>query len=111
MDFTWDEEWYRSTGRAFPDVAAAADDVPVFGAIYGAADYLGIRIIGGTSCAAPMFAGIVALLNDALAQEGKPPLGFLNPLLYKMKQESPATLHDVTHGVPKTFANHIVIWE
>ncbi|KAJ7126440.1 subtilisin-like protein [Mycena crocata] len=39
--------------------------------------------IGGTSASTPVFAGLVALLNDALLAEGRSPLGFLNPLLYK----------------------------
>jgi len=40
--------------------------------------------VGGTSCATPTFAGIVGLLNDLRAQANKPPLGFLNPLLYSI---------------------------
>ena len=58
------------------------------------------------SCASPIFAGVVALLNDALAKEGQPPLGFLNPLLYKMKRESNG-LEDVTEGVNQINA----LWE
>ena len=38
--------------------------------------------IGGTSASSPAFAGFVGLLNDARLQANKPPLGFLNPLLY-----------------------------
>lgn len=37
---------------------------------------------GGTSAASPVVAAIVALLNDARLREGKPALGFLNPLIY-----------------------------
>ena len=37
---------------------------------------------GGTSAAAPVFAGLVGMLNDARLRAGKPTLGFLNPLLY-----------------------------
>lgn len=37
-------------------------------------------VISGTSASAPIFASMVALVNDRLAGAGKPPLGFLNPL-------------------------------
>ena len=37
---------------------------------------------GGTSSACPTFAGVIALVNDALLAKGKPTLGFLNPWLY-----------------------------
>jgi subtilase family serine protease len=56
---------------------------------------------GGTSAAAPTFAGIVALLNQylvanhALSQAG---LGHINPMLYALAQSSPAAFHDVTSG-------------
>lgn len=37
---------------------------------------------GGTSAASPIVASVIALLNDARLREGKPALGFLNPLIY-----------------------------
>ena len=58
----------------------------------------GFTTVGGTSCAAPVFAGLVALLNaDRLEANGKT-LGFLNPLLYKMQADQPNTFQDVTVG-------------
>lgn len=36
----------------------------------------------GTSFSSPIFASIIALLNDELVAAGKPTLGFLNPWLY-----------------------------
>ena len=39
--------------------------------------------VAGTSCATPTAAGVIALLNDARMQAGKPTLGFLNPWIYK----------------------------
>jgi tripeptidyl-peptidase-1 len=50
--------------------------------------------VSGTSASAPTFASIIALLNDELIAAGKPPLGFLNPLLYS----APETLTDITSG-------------
>ena len=42
-----------------------------------------IESVGGTSASTPAFAGMVALLNEARIQHGKPPMGFLNPFLYQ----------------------------
>ena len=61
--------------QGFPDVAAQGDRYLI--------RYRGKwKLIGGTSASAPVFAGLVALLNDARLKAKKPPLGFLNPLLY-----------------------------
>ncbi len=38
---------------------------------------------GGTSAAAPIVAGMLASINAALAEKNLPPLGFVNPFLYK----------------------------
>lgn len=43
-----------------------------------------IWVAGGTSASAPLFAGLLSLFNDFLLQNNKPPLGFVNPLLYTM---------------------------
>jgi tripeptidyl-peptidase-1 len=50
---------------------------------------------GGTSAAAPVTAGIIALLNDARLRSGKPALGFLNPLIYGFAYEG---FTDITAG-------------
>lgn len=50
----------------------------------------------GTSAVAPMFAGIIALLNDARFQAGKGPLGFINPLIYEY---GPSAFTDITKSV------------
>lgn len=41
------------------------------------------RRIGGTSVASPMFAGVVALADQARFQASEGPIGFLNPVLYQ----------------------------
>ena len=46
--------------------------------------------------ATPVVAGVVAKLNEARLSLGKPPLGFLNPLLYSNSMAG--ALHDVTTG-------------
>lgn len=50
---------------------------------------------GGTSAAAPQFAAILGLLNDARLRAGKPALGFLNPFLYALGYKG---LNDITGG-------------
>ena len=50
---------------------------------------------GGTSAAAPVWGGIVGLLNDARFRANKTSLGFLNPFLYKT---GAAALNDITGG-------------
>ena len=37
---------------------------------------------GGTSFAAPMWAGYIALVNQQLAENGGATIGFLNPIIY-----------------------------
>ena len=41
-----------------------------------------VDTVGGTSAAAPAFAALVSLLNEARAAASKPPMGFLNPFFY-----------------------------
>lgn len=56
---------------------------------------------GGTSAAAPTFAGIVVLLNQYLMATGAQPypgLGNINPALYRLAQTAPQAFHDVTSG-------------
>jgi len=52
-------------------------------------------VYGGTSVATPIFAGMVALLNQHLGQNG---LGNINPMLYQTAQASNDVFHDVTTG-------------
>ncbi|TFY60356.1 hypothetical protein EVG20_g7447 [Dentipellis fragilis] len=80
---------YNASGRAFPDVATIGDYVAI---VYEGID----QQEGGTSCSAPMFASVVALLNSELLAAGKSVLGFLNPLLWSGKFDG--ALNDVTTG-------------
>jgi subtilase family serine protease len=47
--------------------------------------------IGGTSLAAPTFAGVLALVNQARFAHNKPAIGFLNPALYTLPVGAPGT--------------------
>ncbi|KAI4677832.1 Tripeptidyl-peptidase sed2 [Alternaria sp. BMP 2799] len=79
--------YFNRHGRGFPDVSAQG-----FG--YRVYDKGSLKGYQGTSCSAPAFGGIVALLNDARLRAKKPALGFLNPLLYS----NPDALNDIVLG-------------
>ncbi|EXJ59953.1 hypothetical protein A1O7_04101 [Cladophialophora yegresii CBS 114405] len=67
---------YNKSGRAYPDIAAIGQLFPVI--------WNGTTVnLVGTSGSSPIAAAVFALLNDALISEGRPPVGFLNPWLYK----------------------------
>ena len=80
-------EHFQRGGRGYPDVTALGHDCPVIndGQLMG---------IDGTSCSSPVFASIVTLLNDYQVSKGKPKLGFVNPVLYKMR----GAFKDITMG-------------
>ncbi|KAJ6490826.1 subtilisin-like protein [Mycena sanguinolenta] len=78
---------YNPNGRGFPDVASEWEVYIV--------NEGGVTSVGGTSCASPIFASFIALVNDRLIAAGKPVLGFLNPLLYGSGRNG---LDDVTTG-------------
>jgi len=82
--------YYNTGGRGFPDVAAFGSAVLIY--------QNAIETVGGTSASCPIFAGIMALLNDYVNTKTGKPLGFLNPLLYKMVVDQPSTFHDITVG-------------
>jgi len=82
---------FNVSGRAVPDVSAFSEDVQV----YVGGDW---TPVGGTSCASPTFGGIVALINDALLNAGKKPVGALNAALYKIGASTPNAFLDITDG-------------
>ncbi|KAI9442986.1 subtilisin-like protein [Lactarius indigo] len=69
------EGLYNPAGRGIPDIAAQAHK------LYNIENNNGF-VSSGTSCAAPIVAGIISLHNDYLLSIGRSPLGFLNPWLY-----------------------------
>ena len=78
-------------GRGVPDVAAVAD--PVTGVVVIRVDGKQLEPIGGTSAAAPMWAALIARLNQGLAAN----CGFLNTLIYSSQFPKNA-FHDITSG-------------
>jgi hypothetical protein len=58
-------------------------------------------IYGGTSAATPVFAGMLALVNQYLLNKGvqsQAGLGNINPTLYALYQSNPGAFHDITTG-------------
>jgi hypothetical protein len=82
-----------TTMRNTPDVALTADNVYVRA---DGDDY----DVGGTSCAAPLWAAFTALVNQQAASTGEPTVGFLNPAFDAIGSSSnyTACFHDITTG-------------
>ncbi len=61
---------------------------------------------GGTSFAAPMWAGYIALVNQQLASSGSPTIGFINPTIYAQNVTSSyaTDFHDVTSGTSGSYS-------
>ena len=75
-------------GRGVPDVAGNAD--PETGYVIGSG---GSDLVwGGTSAVAPLWAGLIACLNEGLGTR----VGYLNPLLYE--SVGPVAFSDVSRG-------------
>ncbi|MBV8631712.1 MAG: S8/S53 family peptidase [Silvibacterium sp.] len=61
---------------------------------------------GGTSFAAPMWAGYIALVNQQRAANGKGTLGFINPAIYPIGVSSSygSDFHDITSGTSGSYS-------
>jgi hypothetical protein len=82
------------TQRNYPDVAMAAHNI---WAIYNNGT---TEAAGGTSAAAPLWAGFTALVNQQAAYYGNAAVGFLNPAIYRLgnSPQYTAVFHDITTG-------------
>jgi subtilase family serine protease len=90
---------FNSTMRSVPDIAmpASADhDGYLFCTGNGCSSGIGgAGVVGGTSASAPVFAGIVALLDQ---QNNSGGLGNINTVLYPLSQSVSNAFHDVPAG-------------
>ncbi len=61
---------------------------------------------GGTSFAAPMWAGFIALVNQQLAESSQPTIGFINPTIYAQNITSAygTDFHDITSGTSGSYS-------
>jgi kumamolisin len=82
--------------RNIPDVALNADPMTGYSIYYGGRWIT----VGGTSAAAPLWAGFTALVNERRAANGRKQIGFLNPILYSLGQSSrySADFNDIRDG-------------
>jgi len=72
--------------RGVPDVAGNADPETGYKILVDGQS----TVIGGTSAVAPLWAGLIALINQTLGHA----VGFINPILY----QNPTAFHDITSG-------------
>lgn len=76
-------------GRGIPDVAGNADPQTGYQIVVNGQHL----IVGGTSAVAPLWSGLLALLNQSLGRS----VGYFNPVLYQRLNHS-QTFHDITVG-------------
>jgi kumamolisin len=74
-------------GRGVPDVSGDADPTTGYAVRVDGRD----MVIGGTSAVSPLWAGLLALINQQLGK----PVGFVNPLLYQIGSSA---FEDITGG-------------
>lgn len=88
----WQKVTGSGTARLVPDVSLTADPN------HGGLVVLGGTPVayGGTSWSAPAWAGFCALINEARVTARKPPLPFLNPLIYGLQGTD--AFRDITAG-------------
>ncbi len=77
------------SGRGVPDIAGDADPNTGYSVRVDGEQ----MVIGGTSAVAPLWAGLIALLNQQLGK----PVGYLNPLLYGSLSSQGVT-NDIVSG-------------
>jgi kumamolisin len=75
-------------GRGVPDVAANADPNTGYSVVVDGQQ----TVIGGTSASAPLWAGLIARINQLLGTN----VGYVNPLLYAATAK--ATFRQITSG-------------
>jgi kumamolisin len=74
-------------GRGVPDVAGDASPETGYQILVDDKQ----QVVGGTSAVAPLWAGLIAILNQRLGRN----VGFLNPQLYPLGE---TTFFDITSG-------------
>jgi kumamolisin len=86
-------------GRGVPDLAGNAD--PVSGYIVFVHGQQ--AVIGGTSAVAPLYAGLIALINQARKSAGGQSVGFIQDVIYPSPKD--AGFRDITQGDNDIFGN------
>jgi subtilase family serine protease len=94
----------NASKRLVPDISTVGDVstgmliglTQDFGRIGGGVAYGEYRI-GGTSVSSPLFAGMIALADQAAHAAGKQNVGFANPGIYQLSKAGSAAIRDVIH--------------
>jgi kumamolisin len=92
---TWQEGFgvpsptVQAGGRGVPDVSGDADPNTGYNILVDGES----AVIGGTSAVAPLWAGLVARINQQMGKS----VGFFNPLIYAQAVEA-SGFHDITQG-------------
>ncbi len=94
---------YSNGHREVPDVSADADPATgysVYCTAVASGCNLSWQMLGGTSAAAPLWAGSTALINEYLQKQQKSRIGFANPVLYGLRNATQPfpPFHDITSG-------------
>ncbi|WP_051970056.1 protease pro-enzyme activation domain-containing protein [Kitasatospora azatica] len=103
--------WQTGTGvtgtmRTVPDVSSNADPQSGFAIYTQGTSAPGWQVYGGTSAAAPLWSGYIALFNQKAKAAAKPNLGEANPAIYKVANGTSygTTFHDVKTGANQDFS-------
>lgn len=107
---SWQKPAINSTNRGSttlrngPDVSANANFT-----FYTCGDQQACQAnyYGGTSFAAPMWAGYIALVNQQLASKSQPPIGFINPTIYSQNADAgtyATNFHDILSGTSGSYS-------
>ncbi len=103
-------------GRGFPDVALMASGPSVQRGVGEPLTAQGYQAVvagqwidyaGGTSLAAPIWASIIALANQARRHAGLLRLGWPNPLLYQLSETESGAFREVTFGAADVAVNAV----
>jgi subtilase family serine protease len=103
------QSFASSSKRMVPDISAFADAAPGYPIVCssGVQSCKGtgqsIAFVGGTSAAAPLVAGMIALWNQQAHNQGLPKPGFVAPLLYSLAKSNPQSFLDVVQGTNALF--------
>jgi kumamolisin len=82
-----------NAGRGLPDVAGNADAATGYNIMMTINGRRQVFPVGGTSAVAPLWAGLIARINQK--KQGR--MGYLNPILYTLSSGTDA-FHDITVG-------------
>jgi hypothetical protein len=93
----------QGKGRGVPDISALANNtimtLTVSGFTYDATNAsqgYPFEAVAGTSIASPLLGGVLAEIDHAIETKGTPPLGFLDPTLYRI---GTAEYNPITYSV------------